>query len=73
MDQGGRSSCDTAIEHRHDDGSWSEMVEEDRPHDAADHDAERSWGMRRIFRCTRCDERVTLEPGPGDDDEAAAG
>ena len=47
----GRSSCSTAIEHRHEDGSWSEMVEERRPHDAADHDAERSWGLRRIFRC----------------------
>ncbi len=60
------------IEHRHDDGSWSEMVEEDRPHDAADNDAERSWGKRRIFRCARCDERVTLEADAADDDEAAA-
>jgi hypothetical protein len=61
------------VEHRHADGSWSEMVEERRPHDAADHDSERSWGLRRIFRCPKCNERVTLEPGPGDDDEAAAG
>jgi hypothetical protein len=51
------------IEHRHKDGSWAEM-EEDRPHhDSAGHDSERSWGIRRVFRCRTCPESAVLIPG----------
>jgi hypothetical protein len=50
------------IEHRHNDGSWAPMAEDRSHHDAADHDAERTWGRRTLFRCTRCDETVLLEP-----------
>ena len=50
------------VEHRHKDGSWGEMVE-DRAHDSSDHDPERAWEKRRIFRCTSCDEAATLTPG----------
>jgi hypothetical protein len=50
------------IEHRHDDGSWAEMLEDESPHDPAAHDPERSWGRRRLFRCTRCDETVLVGP-----------
>ena len=52
------------IEHRHRDGAWGEMREvESRPHHTApDHDPERSWGIRRIFRCTSCDESVAIGP-----------
>ncbi|MFL5678976.1 MAG: hypothetical protein ACJ77B_00075 [Chloroflexota bacterium] len=49
------------IEHRHGDGSWAEMAEVE--HDSAAHDPERSWGLRKIFRCKRCDETVTITPG----------
>jgi hypothetical protein len=31
------------------------------------HDAERSWGIRRIFRCKTCDEYATIEPGADGD------
>lgn len=55
------------IDHRHKDGSWGEMVEDRAHHDPAAHDPERRWSMRRIFRCTSCDEAVTLVPG--DDEE----
>ena len=51
------------VEHRHKDGSWGEMVEDRSHHSPADHDPERGWGLRRIFRCTSCDEAVTLNPG----------
>jgi hypothetical protein len=51
------------IEHRHKDGSWGEMIEDRAHHDPADHDPERGWGIRRIFRCTSCDESATLIPG----------
>jgi hypothetical protein len=52
------------VEHRHGDGSWGEMLEDrSRDHDSAAHDPERNWGIRRIFRCTSCDEAVTLIPG----------
>jgi hypothetical protein len=50
------------IEHRHSDGDWAPMVEEGSHHDAAEHDPERQWGKRRLFRCTKCDEAVLIEP-----------
>jgi len=50
------------IEHRHKDGSWGEMVEDRAHHAPSDHDPERGWGLRRIFRCTSCDESATLIP-----------
>lgn len=55
------------IEHRHSDGSSSTMVEQRSHHDPADHDPERSWGVRRLFRCEGCDESVIIEPGPAGD------
>jgi hypothetical protein len=48
------------IQHHHHDGSWGDLVEE-RPHgDSADHDLERGWSHRRIFKCTSCPELVTV-------------
>jgi hypothetical protein len=51
------------IEHRHKDGSWAEMAEVRSHHDAAEHDPERSWGIRRLFRCKTCEEELTISPG----------
>jgi len=51
------------LEHRHHDGSWGEMIEQRSHHDAADHDVERGWAKRRIFRCRTCDESATIVPG----------
>ena len=51
------------IEHRHKDGSWGEMVEDRAHHSPSDHDPERAWGQRRIFRCTSCEEAATITPG----------
>jgi hypothetical protein len=48
------------VEHRHSDGSLGVMVEDRPHHDAADHDPERGWGLRRIFRCKSCDEEVSI-------------
>lgn len=50
------------IEHQHADGGWAPLVEEGNHHDAAAHDPERQWGKRRLFRCTKCDEAVLIEP-----------
>ncbi len=55
------------MSHRHNDGSTWPMVEVRQHHDAADHDPERRWGLRRIFRCTSCEETVTIESGPEDE------
>ena len=69
MDQVRSFELQYRIEHRHPDGTSAEMVEDRAHHDPADHDAERSWGLRRIFRCTACSASVTLEPGdPATDD-----
>ena len=50
------------LEHRHNDGSYAPMQEQPLHHGAAEHDPERQWGRGRIFRCTTCDEAVTLLP-----------
>jgi hypothetical protein len=51
------------VEHEHADGSWGQMVEEERPpHDAAEIDPERGWSLRRVFRCTACNEVVAVAP-----------
>ena len=58
------------VEHEHADGSRGQMVEERSPRDAADTDPERGWSLRRVFRCTVCNDVVTLtrgrEPGAPD-------
>jgi len=43
------------------------MVEVTSHHDPAAHDPERQWGLRRIFRCTSCEETITIEPGAGNE------
>ena len=48
------------VEHRHGDGSLGVMVERRPHHDPADHDPERGWGISRIFKCTSCDEEVSI-------------
>ena len=53
------------VEHEHSDGSWGEMAEDRSHHDPSDHDPERSWSLRRIFRCASCGETVALTPGEG--------
>ena len=61
MDPNLRISQELRLEHRHSDGSWSAM--EPNPHESSDHDAERSWLRRRIFRCATCEEQVAVTEG----------
>ena len=49
------------IEHRHGDGSWAAL--EPIHHGAAEHDSERSWLHRMVFRCGSCGETVTVTTG----------
>jgi hypothetical protein len=53
-----------SIEHRHSDGSWSELEPVRKHHDAADHDPERQWEYGQVFKCPACEEevRVVLDP-----------
>jgi hypothetical protein len=62
MDQHRFIETQYRIEHRHKDGTWAKMVE-DREHESADHDEERAWANRRIYKCASCDEAVTVLPG----------
>ena len=48
------------VEHQHNDGSWSPLVEDTSHRDSAAHDPERGW-LRRVFRCTSCNETVALK------------
>lgn len=52
---------DYRIRHRHGDGGWGEMVEDRSHHDAADHDPEHDWRQGRLFRCSSCDESISVE------------
>ena len=68
MDANLRIAQDLQLEHRHSDGSWSPL--EPAPHGEPEHDSERLWLSRRIFRCPTCDEQVAVtegadEGGPG--------
>jgi hypothetical protein len=56
------------VSHRHNDGSSWPMVEVQSHHDSAAHDPERQWPWRRIYRCTSCEETITIEPGALDED-----
>lgn len=71
MDPNIRIAQELQLEHRHHDGSWSPM--EPNHHESADHDAERSWLRRRIFRCSSCDEEVAVTVGPEEDGEPVRG
>lgn len=55
------------FEHQHDDGTWSRLLEEEEPtplhHTPTEHDPERRWGTRRIFRCESCGARVAFTEG----------
>jgi hypothetical protein len=42
------------------------MQEQSAHHDPAQHDPERDWSRGRIFRCTRCQEAVTITPSDED-------
>jgi hypothetical protein len=70
MDPNARIAQELLLEHRHDDGSWSRM--ERVEHDSTDHDAERSWLRRMIFRCTTCDEEVSVVSEGADESGAPA-
>lgn len=50
------------VQHRHKDGSWAEMEEVVNHHGAGDHDQERQWGVRRLFRCRTCEESAEITP-----------
>ncbi len=50
------------LSHRHKDGSWGEMQELPH-HSSAEHDQERFWGIRRIFKCKTCEEYATVVMG----------
>jgi hypothetical protein len=72
MDPNLRIAQEFQLEHRHADGSWERL--ERVEHDAAAHDAERSWLRRAIFRCRACGEEVAVTTCAADDvHEDAAG
>ena len=63
MDQARIIEMALRIEHRHGDGTWGEFQEDRSHHSPSDHDPERSWGIRRIFRCTSCGDAMTVIEG----------
>ena len=58
MDPNLRIAQEFELSHRHSDASWStlEAVE----HGPPEHDAERSWLHRLVYRCKLCSEEVAI-------------
>ncbi len=69
MDPNIRIAQELTLEHHHSDGSWSPM--EPNHHESSDHDAERSWLRRRIFRCSSCNEEVAVTVGAAEEGDPA--
>jgi hypothetical protein len=67
MDPNLRIAQQFRVEHRHSDGSWSPL--EPQHHESADHDAERSWLRRTIFRCGSCAEEVAVTEVADEDEQ----
>ena len=67
MDPNLRIAQELRLEHHLSEGSWSPL--EPMHHESADHDAERSWLKRTIFRCSTCDEEVRVTEGVTEDGE----
>ena len=57
------SLVELQLQHRHNDGSWSELERVD--HDVTAHDPEREWADGVLYRCPVCEEEVRIKPGPG--------
>ena len=66
MDQARIGEAQYRLAHRHDDGSWGEMVEMPLQHDPAVHDPERRWASGRRFACSSCDETLVIVPTDAD-------
>jgi hypothetical protein len=60
MDQLRSAEVQYRIQHRHTNGEWSDLAPETRRHDPSTGDPERSWAQRMVFRCTHCDEVVSI-------------
>ena len=63
MEQQHMLEADLKLQHRHADGTWSELAEDHEHPNPADRDEERSWAKHRIFRCRSCPESITVLPG----------
>ncbi len=59
--------------HRHKDGSWAEMDATPSHHAPTEHDPERGWSRRKIFRCRTCAEVLSVQRGDTDVQETEAG
>jgi hypothetical protein len=66
MDLSRLREAEYRLTHRHTDGSWGTLVEAPLHHGAVEHDAERSWGDARLFRCESCEEAVLVVPADPD-------
>ena len=56
------SRSTTRSQHRHKDGSWGEMAEAPRAPRRGGARQGALWGIRRLFRCTSCDEERDAAP-----------
>jgi hypothetical protein len=58
------SALTVRLQHRHNDGSWSDLTR--KAHDPASNDPERGWNDAELYVCTSCEEEVrvtTTQPG----------
>jgi hypothetical protein len=60
IDRGTFALAELRLQHRHADGTWSDLAPQPAHHDPVDHDQERDWASGTIFRC-ECGEEIRVE------------
>ena len=69
MDQARVREAMMRLEHRHSDGSWSQLERRPQHHDSADHDPERGWVKGDLYVCPTCDEQVRVRDSSDDEED----
>ena len=72
MDMSRLREAEYQLTHRHQDGTWGQLVEAPFHHGATEHDPERRWPLGRLFRCQSCEEAVLILPVDADGDPIEA-
>ena len=60
MDLARIAELNLRFQHRHDDGSVGTFEPEPSHHSPNAHDPERDWASGTIYKCTSCDEEITI-------------
>jgi hypothetical protein len=66
MDMSRMRVAEYQVAHRHDDGSFVEMIEAPNRGGPEASDPERAWPQAHLFQCRSCEESVLVAPADAD-------